>query len=412
VAASNKKPTYYHKRQPKRQPNSASQVAKSNSRSAARRQNGAKPAPSRKARKTPNGRQPKLRLVKPPGLGNRASKSSSLRRILAPAIYSARLLITGIGLGVVVGTMLSLGHPRMSDRQIVSSPTPSPPVKNAVVESNSAMPTAVVAPTPLKLEKEILPLKEAIADLAAQSPRFKPSVFIIDLATGDYLDKNGNKSISSASTIKVPILVAFFQDVESGKIRLDELLTANQKDLASKSTTRYTALEAATRTIAQGDNIATNLLIERLGGKEVLNQRFSDWGLTATVIHNPPPDSNGKNTTSSKDLAYLLAQVDRGELISLKSRERLWEIMKNTKHDRLLARGLGKDAAIAHKAGYVGSMLADVGIVSLPGGKRYAIAVAVQRPRQNGKQNTKAEAIISKISRLAYQHFQPPTPNG
>ena len=69
---------------------------------------------------------------------------------------------------------------------------------------------------------------------------------------------------------------------------------------------QFTALETATKMITISDNTATNMLIERLGGAEALNQRFREWGLTQTAIRNVLPDLEGTNTTSAKDLAYLL----------------------------------------------------------------------------------------------------------
>ena len=58
---------------------------------------------------------------------------------------------------------------------------------------------------------------------------------MVDLDTGNYVDVNGSTSFPAASTIKVPILLAFFQDVDAGKIRLDEMLTMQQDMVAGGS---------------------------------------------------------------------------------------------------------------------------------------------------------------------------------
>lgn len=349
----------------------------------------------------------------PPSKPSVSPRSKLHRRGFAPLIYGARLLILGIGLGVMVGTMLSISDPANRDRSSIAESNKPSQVKTAVAETSP--PTTLTAfddLTSLKLTEEIKPLKTAIADLLKQYPELKPEVFIVELDTGAYVDWKGSATLAAASTIKIPLLVAFFQDVDTGKIRLDELLTMQSEHIATGSGqmqyqqpgTKYTALDVVTKMITISDNTATNMLIARLGGQEALNQRFLDWGLTATAIGNKLPDVEGTNTTSPKDLATLIAQVNQGELVSLSSRDRLFNIMRRTERNHLLPRGLGEGASIAHKTGNIGSMVADAGLIDLPSGKRYIAAVMVKRPRND----LQAEKLIRQISNLAYQYFSNP----
>jgi beta-lactamase class A len=62
-------------------------------------------------------------------------------------------------------------------------------------------------------------LKAKVQALVTQNPKFQPEIFLVDLETNAYLDLSGSEVFAAASTIKVPILVAFFQDVDAGKIR-------------------------------------------------------------------------------------------------------------------------------------------------------------------------------------------------
>ena len=239
---------------------------------------------------------------------------------------------------------------------------------------------------------------------------------MIDLDTNSYVDFSGTATFPAASTIKVPILVAFFQDVDAGKIRLDEQLVMRPELIGSGSGdmqyqppgTKFSALETAFKMIAISDNTATNMLIARLGGAAALNQRFQSWGLTATVIRNPLPDLQGTNTTSPRDLANLMAWVNQGDLVSMRSRDRLLDIMRQTVNDSLLPQGLGEGATIAHKTGDIGSLIGDVGLVDMPNGKRYVIAALVKRPFND----MQAPALINQISQTTYRALsQPATVN-
>ena len=325
------------------------------------------------------------------------------KRPISPLVYIIRLLILGIGIGAIAGTLLSALDP---------STQASVKAKDAAKSEVQESPKSVSRSTPLPVGQEIPALKAQIQTLVAQNSTLQPGVFIVDLDTGAYLDWEGRSTFASASTIKVPILVAFFQDVDAGKIRLDEPLTLKPEMIADGSgdlqykqpETQYTALEVATKMITISDNTATNMLIARLGGAEALNQRFRAWGLTTTVLRNRLPDVEGTNTTSPRELANLMSVVNQGELLSLRSRDRLLDIMQRTETNSMLPKGLGLGATIAHKTGTIGSLLADVGLVDMPTGKRYIVAVMVKRPHNDAS----AEELIRKISRTAYDYFNQP----
>lgn len=317
--------------------------------------------------------------------------------------WLARGLIGAVGVSVIMGTVLEL----LGGSQYVSHPPETDLAAAQVSDSLEAM-------TQLPLGEEMTPLQGQIEAIAQKAAPLDPSIFVLDLDTGAYLNYRGGNPVPAASTIKLPILVAFFQDVDAGKIDLQEQLVMEPETIAggsgnmqySKPGTQYSALETATRMITISDNTATNMLIKRLGGSNLLNQRFGTWGLNATAIHERLPDLTGQNQTSAVDLAHLLVQVNQGELVSLPARDQMLEIMRQVKNRSLLPKGLDSKATIAHKTGNIKPMLADVGIVETPTGKRYAIVVMVRRPDNDAA----AKGLIPNLSRQVYQYFQQPAP--
>lgn len=340
-----------------------------------------------------------------PKIGRRSSRKTRLKPMAKTMLYIVRLLIVGIGMGAIVGTVLSVLDPA---NRITTNSTPQSN-SNVARSQPQTTQTPPVAVSSLYLSQEIITLKNAVQNLAVTNPNLIPGVFLVDLDTGNYVDVNGSASFPAASTIKVPILIAFFQDLDAGKIRLDEMLTMQQDMVAGGSGnlqykppgTQYAALEVATKMITISDNTATNILIARLGGIDALNQRFRTWGLTATIIRNQLPDLQGTNTTSPRELANLMAIVSQGNLVSVPSRDLMLDILRRTQKDTLLPSGLGTGARIYHKTGDIGTILADAGLIVVPTGKRYVAAVMVQRPNNDPR----AEKLISSISRAAYQEF-------
>lgn len=344
----------------------------------------------------------KSRSIKGTPPQERGSKQRPRKPRTAPVLYGLRLLILGVGIGAIAGTLLSILDPASR----IAAKDSQPQVQAPQQEQASA---AIVQASALKLTQEIMPLRTVVQQMAAKNTNLLPGVFFVDLDTGAYLDLNAASTFAAASTIKFPILVAFFQDVDAGKIRLDEMLTLKQELIGGGSGsmqykppgTKFTALETATKMITISDNTATNMLIARLGGAAALNQRFQSWGLTATEIRNPLPDLSGTNITTPKDLGQLMALVNQGDLMSLKWRDRLLDIMRQTMTNTLLPRGLGQGATIAHKTGDIGTLVGDVGLVDMPSGKRYIAVVMVRRPHNDGR----AQELIRQISRAAYEQF-------
>ncbi len=335
------------------------------------------------------------------------------RRRSSPMVYGARLLTLGIGIAVISGTVLSA----LSSLGRLS---PQVPLSTQVISQGNAAPQSTsneglrAIPLDLQLRQEDTVLKRDITNLAQGLPQLDLGLLLLDMNTGTYVDIKGQSSFPSASTIKVQILVAFFQAVDTGAIRLDEMLTLEDRHIAGgsgdmqyqPSGTQFTALETATKMIVISDNTATNMLMERLGGAEALNRKFTDWGLKDTVLRNFLPDLPGTNKTSPRDLANVLTQVNQGGLISMQSRDRMFHIMEQTENNRLLPSGLGAGAIIAHKTGTLKSVLADVGLVDMTNGQRYLLAVLVGRRESNPD----AEYLIRSLSQLIYQHFETPEP--
>ncbi len=328
-----------------------------------------------------------------------------------PKSWSASIVIALHVLIILVGTSTILGTTIAIANSFNSPLDESNTATQAAVKVQSRDNKKLERLFPIaSLGKKIPELTSNIENLIAQYPDIEPQIFLIDLDTKGFVNLKGNAPIASASTIKLPILVALFQDVDAGKVRLTENLTITKELIAGgsgnmqyeKPGTQYTVLETATKMMTISDNTATNMLIERLGGMDKLNERFLDWGLTATRLRNPLPDLTGTNTTSAEDLGNLLAQIERGEMVSWRSRDRLLHIMHNIVRNTLLPEGLESDALIAHKTGDIKSVLGDAGLVDMPSGKRYIISVLVKRPDNDPQ----AKEFIQKMSKVAYQYFK------
>ena len=226
----------------------------------------------------------------------------------------------------------------------------------------------------------------------------------------------------AASSIKTPILLAALQQVDAGDLHWNEPLVLTKELvgggagwMASRPLgSRFPTRVAATEMIRVSDNSATNLLIERVGGQQTINQRFDDLGLRATEVNNWLPDLDGTNTTSAHDLSRSIALVDTGEALSLRSRDLFREVMGSSVTNTLLPTGLmqglggaqgapdstlaSKGYRVYNKTGDIGIAYADAGLIELPDGRRAVAGFLVKGPFNDPRSTNLIRALAAAMA--------------
>ncbi|WP_457473959.1 serine hydrolase [Thermostichus sp. MS-CIW-40] len=332
-------------------------------------------------------------------LRQRAAQPRRLRR--SPSL--GQVLLRGLSLSLILGlTMAGLS-------QLLQSTTAGR-TEQSTTQLGDPPPSAF--PSNILRGEAIPALQERLAALADQ-PGLTAGALFWEVETGAFAGVRPDQAFPAASVIKIPILLAFFQAVETGQVRLDERLTLRE-DLKGGGAgvlqtrplgSQVSALEAATLMITLSDNFATNLIIDRLGGQEALNQKFRQWGLQHTQISWWLPDLEGTNTSSPRDMVWLLSQVEQGRMLSRRSRDRFLDILWRTQRPSYFRPNLGQEVRIAHKTGTLSSVVGDAGILDLPNGRRYVAAVWVKRETPN---DPRAEELIASLSQAAYEFWSAP----
>jgi beta-lactamase class A len=327
-----------------------------------------------------------------------AKQPASFWYILLKSLF--RIGVVGLGFSLIIGTGIATWSHYQS-RQLA---------KNAA--QLSTPPTLLIK----QLKQEEIALKTKIIAAANKEANLELHLLIADLDGKNFVNIQSEVAVPSASLIKLPLLVAFLQEVDAGNIKLNEMLELSEDVKVGQAGdlqklplgSKISGLDTLTKMIVISDNSATNMILKRLGGKEKVNARFKSWGLTATTIRNRLPDLEGTNTTSAGDLVNLLGGVEAGRWLKPRSRDRLLDIMRSTETNSLLPQGLAPSARIAHKTGNISKVVGDVGLVDTDDGKRYLIAAIVKR----NKEDERADQLIRQISRLTYENLtaKPITP--
>lgn len=274
--------------------------------------------------------------------------------------------------------------------------------QSASPKVNSAPPAP---PMPFELTEPLVDLSTLLQE-HINKPNLNTGIFVVEPDTGKFVEINARRAYPTASMIKLPILVRLLQAIDKGQVKFDQKL-AIRPDLIGggsgclqwrKPGSQVTLKETCELMIVISDNTATNMVIDVLGGKEVFNQEFTKWGLTQTHINNWLPDLTGTNTSSPYDLALVLGRVDRGELLSAKSRTWLFNVLEHNRIKTLLPRGVPAGTIVADKTGDIGKLVGDAGIITTKDGQRYIASVFVERPFNDRRAN----ALIRRVSKDVY----------
>ena len=316
----------------------------------------------------------------------------------------------GVGLGVITGSALKTLAPQLSQGDLDLPDWISlewlPRSDDDAEEANKSAPGSRRTLTLGKFQtlSEITALSKRWQQLASQQDDLEVSAFMLVLDDGRYAQLAADAALPAASSIKTPILLAALELIDAGQLSWNEPLKLTKELVGGGSGwmatkpigSRFPTHEVATEMIRVSDNTATNLLIERVGGKDVLNARFNSLGLSSTAVNNWLPDLDGTNTTSSRDLARSIALVDTGEVLSPRTRDRFREVMGTSITNTLLPRGLMKGLGgaqgspdeslllkgyrVFNKTGDIGIAYADAGLIELPDGRRAVAAFMVKGP--------------------------------
>jgi beta-lactamase class A len=254
-------------------------------------------------------------------------------------------------------------------------------------------------------------LNHDVRKLAARLPAAN-ALEVLDLSTGYRVGFNAGASMPAASTIKVPVMVAVFEDLAEGRFGLDRRVTllARDKDWGSGELcdapvgSTYTVSTLIEKMIDISDNTATNMLI-RLVGLHEINGTMQDLGLDHTRllrdVRTEGWSIRSQLRTSPHDLVHLLAMMARRQLIDEWSSNEMVSILEGNEFNSLLPAPLPEDVTIAHKTGSLFDTLNDAGIVYADNGP-YVIAVMT-----TGLPSLDlGRSFIHAISRLTYRDEQ------
>ena len=253
-------------------------------------------------------------------------------------------------------------------------------------------------------------------------------VSVRNLATGESLSIRGGETFPTASLIKVAVLVALLDEVEKGRIALDDPLTMIARDQVGGSGVlqhlhsglQLTVEDAARLMIVISDNTATNLLLDKVPMRTVW-AKMDSLGLPHTRIHSKTflrstsvaMDSSvkyGLGVTTPDETVRLFALLHQGRAVSPRMDSLALTMLRGNEDWNKLVRWLPDGATAAHKSGDVDQSRNDCGILYGPDAL-VALCVMTRENRDTSyAPDNAANLMMARIGAEVYRHFNPSAP--
>jgi len=285
-------------------------------------------------------------------------------------------------------------------------------------QMSSALPSArVVGTTDDSLRAHIEARIAAVAGATV-------GVAFRDLASVYTLYLGADERFHAASTMKVPVMIELFRQARMGALKLDDPVPVTnefhsivdgsvfQLSVGDDSDAEVYKAVGQTMTLRQlceamitvSSNFAANLLIERLGAKNI--QATTDR-LGATGMHvlrgvedQKAFDHGMNNTTTADALEVLLLKLALGRAVSPTADAEMVAILKRQHAHDAIPAGLPDGTVVAHKTGNITKIHHDAAIVY---GKRPYVLVVLVRGIEDEKTSA---ALIAAISREIWDEIE------
>jgi len=254
------------------------------------------------------------------------------------------------------------------------------------------------------------------------------SLYAKNLESGLSIGIRESEPVRTASTIKLPIMLAVFDAVARGKAKWEEPLTVIAADKVSGSGVigseisdgvRLPLKDVVNLMIVLSDNSATNMVLERFSADSV-NSYLDKIGIKdtrslrkvrgdGTALKSPTGwSAAGKlpenqkyalGVSTPKDMVTILERLHKGEIVSPESSREMIAILKRCQDDSGIRRKLS-EYSVANKSGSLDALRSDAGIVYSKGGP-IAMAITVDgMTKRDYTPDNAGSVLIADLARI------------
>src|SRR5690625_5217014 len=237
---------------------------------------------------------------------------------------------------------------------------------------------------------------------------------------------NEREMFHASSTMKTPVMIELFRQAEAGAFSLEDSVEIKNEFRSIVDSSRYRMdidedsegelyeLIGRQRPISRlindmitmSSNLATNILIEKVGAPNV-TRTMRSYGADSIRVLRGVEDIKAyerglSNRTTSFDEARIYERIGEGRAVSKEASEAMINILKKQHFNEMIPAGVPDEVEVAHKTGWITGVQHDAGLIILPDGRKYVLVLL-------SKDISDRERVVETfagISRVVYEYVQ------
>lgn len=255
--------------------------------------------------------------------------------------------------------------------------------------------TSVLVPAPaVASSPDLIGLERQLSKLVAERSG-DYGIAALDLRDGSTVSVNGDIPYPMASTVKLAIAAVYLADVDQGRRSLGDMIVGRP------------AAKVLELMIVHSDNRATDQLLAALGGPVVIqkwlwSQKITGMRIDRTIaqlLGEPGHLADSRDVATPVAMVTLLNKLDDGTVLTAGSRNFLFELMSRCQTGTRRIRALlPAGTRVEDKTGTLDGVTNDVGVITMPDGRRVAVAVFARGGRDR-------QPVIAEVARAIYDRF-------
>jgi beta-lactamase class A len=292
-----------------------------------------------------------------------------------------------------------VGSSSCGDPYVNGAPFPATPAQSLRLHPTGTAP-AIAQFQPIAMSEDAA-LERVVRDsVGAESAHFAVVVKRLDNGSGVSID--AGRLFYPASLFKTWVMIEAYHQRDAGLLDFGERyvvsnyyagLRLNDGELAPCS--EVTADQALHAMIQVSDNVAANLLYDRVGYSNV-NDTLRQLGLAFSGLA-----TGGDLQTTAGGMATVFEAIGRGKAVSPGASEEMVAVLEGDAINDRIPALLPPGTPVAHKTGNWSNATHDVGIVYSPNAT-YVIAVLTDYGYADG-----GAVRIARLSKAVYDYYNP-----
>jgi beta-lactamase class A len=263
-------------------------------------------------------------------------------------------------------------------------------------------------------------LEKQIADLVSGF-HGTVGIYVHELKKDRVASFNADTVFPTASIVKIPIMIGIMDRIQNKELEFHQVMIykdtikydPGEDVLASfKPDEKILLSKLMLLSISLSDNTASLMLQGIAGGGQRINYLMDSLGYLYTRVNSRTPGREkdrevyGWGQTTPREIAKLMEQIEKGEVLSKKSSDRMLRTLGRQYWDEEAISQIPPNIFVASKSGAVDESRNEILYVNAPNPYIFSIFTKNNKD-QSWEYNNEAWVMTRKLSALLFTYYNP-----